>query len=650
MRLQQLLEGLRFTNREIKAVKKNQRNILVAFEFEFTPDANAINQYRSNVHDTKSEEPTPERDRLTWDDLTLGNFSEYDELYHEEEREWIEDQLIGIKDSWTEDKENELNEEHDEFLTAVKSLTETFVGDRSKYPTSRYGVVNVPESRLTDLQNAIDNINQEVETDADYKEVAIMLTNLSKYHTLFADTFQYINPLTDNVDEFYSEFRGVYKSGSNFDKFITNLYYNSAHIQEFVDTFENFELTHDFSDFDYEQDNLLLDTTKRAIKEEIDHYESLDIDFDGMNAFNTVLRVLIEHPQTTIAAITDMVEDKIESEWESQKEFEEESMYEYGGFEFSTEGMMQAIEEIQDNNHVAFYNYEDVDDEDADPIVPYDGTQHNTGSGDNSNLVKNFIKEYGHDFNLNFDRDFEPKIDIEGHRMIELKSNPVPLMDAIKLMNNMFGFIKQFGDVSHGHAGLHTNMSIKGKTFSKNEFNKAKLMVLVDDELLHEMFPVRNHIAKTLKHIDSEDAFKIAKIHALSNSRAGSQEYSSAFEQFFSSNYKMQGINFQHMKVADISKRRIEFRAIGGKDYIDRNKTIEWWIYRFAYVMEAAFDDTFLEKEYLKELITILDRPIKRDSYLLADNFVELVYMIKVKGLESYEEMVQYSLDQKEAG
>lgn len=656
MKLEQILvEGMRFTNKEINTVKKNQRNILVAYEFEFTPDVNAINNYRSKIHDTgkKDDEPIPPRQRLTWDDLTMGNFEEYDELYNEEERDYVEEQVEQQKNDWETDKEEELRSDHQGFLDNLDNLTGLVLSDRNKYSVRKFNPIS--KNRLDDLDRAIDNINQEVAGDNDYTEVAIMLTRLNDYHTYLNDVFPHFNSeLTGGVDEFYNEFRSNYSTGG-LDKFVTNLYHNEHNIRMFVEDFEDFDLVHDFSDFNHEQRNLLLDTTKLSIEEAIDEYESLDIDYDGMDSFNDAFLVIIEDAQGIDDDVSNMIQSNVDAGWNSQKQAIEEEIYESGYFEFSSEGMMQAIADIQDNHHVAFYHYEDVDDEDAAPIVPFDGSQHNAGTGigsgaDNRQLVKNFIQEYGQDFNLNFSRDFEAQIDVEGHRMIEIKSNPVPLMDALRLMKSMFAFIKKFGDVSHGHAGLHTNMSIKGKTFGKTSFNKSKLLLLVDDQLLREMFPVRSHVAKTVRNIDIRDTFRIAKLHVnRSRSVLGDDflTYSEAFENFFSDSTKSQGINFQHMKVDDIGKRRIEFRAIGGKDYVDRYNTIEWWVYRFAYIMEAAFDDNFLKKEYLKELVTILDKPVKNDPKIIVDSFSELVSIIHTKHFTDYDDLVTYSSEQK---
>jgi hypothetical protein len=165
-------------------------------------------------------------------------------------------------------------------------------------------------------------------------------------------------------------------------------------------------------------------------------------------------------------------------------------------------------------------------------------------------------------------------------------------------MHNFNKMIEDIGTTSTGHSGMHTNISLKNEKFTKQNFNAVKLIALADNTLMHELFPVRGYVADMLSARLTQDM-----VFALAG--ADSRDLLRQFALTIGTD-KSQGINMGHMD-AEVETRRIEFRYTGGKDYSKRGKTLEWAVYRFAYVLEAAFNENFMEKEYRRNVLKLLD-------------------------------------------
>ena len=134
---------------------------------------------------------------------------------------------------------------------------------------------------------------------------------------------------------------------------------------------------------------------------------------------------------------------------------------------------MGIIALIQRNHHVVV-----LDSEDEPYVDPDDWTGTSTrtsSSGTGASAMKQFMIDYGHKWKLSM-KDFDPTVDTEGHNMVEFKSKPKPLLEALDLLDKMLEMIRDIGDTSSGHAGLHTNMSLKSDKFTKQNF-KFKLNI-----------------------------------------------------------------------------------------------------------------------------------------------------------------------------
>lgn len=640
-----LTEGLKFTNKEINAVKRNSRNIMVAFEYEFTPDFDKM----TKIKEGKPLKPNEEESHPPRDEITLDDVYEYDEYMaarDELEQEAMIDAMRDKADEVKSEAEEEFESNHGEVRDKISDL---LIASKVLDGDAFFGLVDMNIFKYELIYNMLldgDSISDNELRDFLYyvnviRKFILMLDKgmsdaLAEIYYADAESFgDEILPYTNR----YSD------TGRLLNYFIDSESFST--VQEHLDMVAIIELP-DFSDFDADtQQAILFDNyidEARVIAKELD---KVDLNRDGIQSIVEFLTVLKDNKDTFHDVITDSIEKYTREKWDDNLDDYRDEVWErvveYGALDVDLDSV---ISDIQDNNWVVVMD--DYNDQPyVEPSDGFSGSYSGNGFTNNTQKAKEFMIDYGSKWGLNFSRDFEEKVDQEKNGMVEFKSNPVPLNDAIDLMVKMFKYINDVGDVSHGFAGLHTNMSLKNKIFGKDTFNKSKLMLLVDDELLHEFFPVREYIAKTVRQMGTDDVFDIALNHVKHNEDAFSGgiglDYALAFEDYYSSTTKLQGINFIKMREVDISKRRMEFRAIGGKDYSERERTITWWVYRFAYIMQAAFDKDFLQKEYLKELIDILDKPVKRGKRELgAETFAELVVKIRRSGTKNKREYNKY--------
>lgn len=184
----------------------------------------------------------------------------------------------------------------------------------------------------------------------------------------------------------------------------------------------------------------------------------------------------------------------------------------------------------------------------------------------------------------------------------ETITKPLPLKRALEVMEIMFDHIHEVGSTSN-QTGMHVNMSIKGLNFKKDNFNPAKLVMLLDPKTLAEFFPLRKQYTENLLNTINGDFLWIA----------AEQRNTELLIQYFNLYAVDQGKKYQQANFITISEvysehlHRIEFRYFGGKDYEDRFNTIKWNIYRTAYILMVAYAEEFGQKEYLKAMVKILD-------------------------------------------
>lgn len=272
---------------------------------------------------------------------------------------------------------------------------------------------------------------------------------------------------------------------------------------------------------------------------------------------------------------------------------------------------------------------------------------HNISSGqDDVEYIKDLLEEEGGRFGIDYDRHIEEVTEdssVEGGA--EVITKPLLLKEAMKVMEGMFGFIDDYG-ITSTKTGMHVNMSIRGKKFSRETFNPTKLLMLLDERFLREggkvgdtkifKYPIRDYVDKALR-LDLETTWKMAGLVAQNRI----EEFIELFESQISVHNKYQSINFRHMFDMDIEVRRIEFRYFGGEGYEKRYQEMRKDIYHAAYAMLAAFDDKFAQKEYYLAIIRALNAYVRTVGNRRHD-FMDLVDYARKDPHVHYKNVIEF--------
>lgn len=610
-----LAEGIKFTRKEINSVKKKSRDILVGFEFEFNAMPTAMQAVidGESPKDVDPEEPQP-REEWTMDDVWESE--EYMEERNRLETEAVNEEMERIKNEKESEYEEAFGDGHEDYIDILDTLSTTYrQGTNAKdFSIVNYMAtdkINKKYEKLFEFPDMVDNPDvvgyhreQTISAMLDLKKLQTWMDESG-----YGDLLMGID-LTD-AENYDDERREFYPPDAQ--SFINLM--AQPQMKDLQSWIENLmEINFD--------DPALVDVTKPREaagegQQEMEFSEVSSVDEKLVRIIEDILWVTNSHKEllqleilfsqmeyyfkaggSTANPYYDALEKYQEALWEEEREEIEESVQEnIWNYSYVDEqiDMMEIIAEIQRNQAVVV-----LDDED-EPYVEPDGEGWSGGGTVSSRAasVKRFVQEYGHIWDINFDKDFESIVDDEGYGMVEFKNKPKPLNEALELMHNFLRMIRQIGTTNTGKAGLHTNMSLKSSKFTNRNFNAVKLVSLVDNQLMHELFPVRGHVDDLL-------SAKLTPKMVYTLAGAPSTQLLDQFSLVLG-DQKFQGINFDHMKSRFQEAKRIEFRYTGGKDYAERGKTIEWAVYRFAYVLEAAFNENFLENQYKKNVIDLLD-------------------------------------------
>lgn len=200
------------------------------------------------------------------------------------------------------------------------------------------------------------------------------------------------------------------------------------------------------------------------------------------------------------------------------------------------------------------------------------------------------------------------------HKGVEIITNKMPIDQAVEHMRDMFAFMKDWDMYTSNKTGLHVNMSLANEPMDLDHINPVKLMMLLDDDWLTKKYPPREHVRKTMKTdpaamvslvrniLQSDDSINVENMNERLLQAVEKATKKQIPMQKFRGVNLLNIVNAEDMTVKSTSPNRIEFRYMGNKDYEEGFELQRFDIYRFAYVMKAAFDDDFLRNDYLRSL------------------------------------------------
>ena len=626
---QMITEGIKFTSKEIGMVKKHARDILIGIEFEFNVENSKADKFIGDEKPDDEDEDEPEKVETH----EVYEYEEYTQRISEIEQSIFDDEWSEKENEFKKDAERDLNDEYEATADEVGDIAKT-VSDRSSTEPLDALVSDTLNGKLVKLFNILDTADQIKSKD----EIDFAFNQLHKIKVfqdwIGEEFFDYMNTEleNDNYDDLYAR---IYSrtDGSNHYKFLNHMEEITERLQDFgaID-FPNFK---DFSD--PRQMTFEFNTSNDELVEAANRMSEFNVGRDEMDEIINFIFSL-NHIGETIGSyrrywsdyvdvLESVVDELFEEEEDSLREELWDNIMEYSSASENID-YDDLYREIEENHNVIIV-------QNGEPYFDSDGIRRGSSRRGMNKVekIRQILKNSGSKWNIDYSRHIEDvKFEVSVPEGVEVISNPIPLNDAFELMHDMFNFIDDVGNTATSNVGMHVNMSIRGKDFVNDNFDPVKLMMFIDNETMHDLFPVRPNVDNTLKITNNSNImYNIATAH-------NSDEIIQRFSNQISQNEKFQGINFKHIKGNIVNRRRIEFRATGGKDYSEREKTLQWQIYRFAYAMMAAFDSDFLRKEYLREIMSTLDNYTVKNFAQMFKSFTDLRSFITKHDLYSKDE------------
>jgi len=494
----------------------------------------------------------------------------YDAVY-DRANELMQEDMEGKKESFLEDwASNDMNEFN------VGSAT-------GSLHTIKEQGRNIDEemSELDDIVNNVDTAFIGWDGDDEDQKEFNGFTDKDDLE-LYERFIELLSNITDQLKLIASEAQSI-EVDDQLDRFI---YYISDDAREIENNWEEFKSA-SYALSDYIND-VSLSTDIDDIEDDKDVFENYSITDSIQTVYNMVSNNI-------------MAMDGDDGDWD--KKIEE-------GFKESAEDLWESEKE-----HYLGYDPDNIHETEFYETAREEIEREGDFKSMSIERVEEQLSEHG------IDMDKISSVEPEGD-MAEVITKPINLMDTLKLMEEMFDFISDEGDTSHGGAGMHINVSIKGLKFNKDNMNPAKLMVLLDPKFLHNEvnFPSRNHVANILNQFDSE---RILELAFNPNMSMLIDEFEAGIKNNISS--KFYTLNFRD-RDNDTDTQRIEFRFFGGRDYEARFDEIKEQLYRTLYITMVAYSEEFGQKEYYRKVTQILNN--KADEYFDM-NFFDLVKIVK---------------------
>jgi hypothetical protein len=190
----------------------------------------------------------------------------------------------------------------------------------------------------------------------------------------------------------------------------------------------------------------------------------------------------------------------------------------------------------------------------------------------------------------------------------EIVSPPMPLALCIEKMREFFAWAQSEDAYSNDSTGLHVGISMPDIGGSaKGELDYLKLALFLGDKKVLEDFGREgNHycqsslekIGSQIRHVGDSDLQE-----AIDEMRTGLIQMAR----------KTLGQSGGHGKYSSVNLKNdyIEFRGMGGENYIDNINTVLNTVQRFAYAYSIASDPKAEREEYGKKLYKLLHQSLK---------------------------------------
>lgn len=214
----------------------------------------------------------------------------------------------------------------------------------------------------------------------------------------------------------------------------------------------------------------------------------------------------------------------------------------------------------------------------------------------------------------------DSSVPVEGRyrNRIEFKSPPLPMHETLAWIDKLFPFISEFSVAAGKEAGFHTSYSIEGVNLKRRTNFVKLLMLLGETHMADSLNRGSNHYAQQL--YDNVKANIQEKFASLATEQEKARfmrdmlDNRLSFTEFYPTLVKYLSINLTKLD----AQNYVEFRLLGGVNYLKKPAEIKRMMARFGYALKVASDPRALREEYSATLYSILTEQDERHRTLSA--------------------------------
>lgn len=214
----------------------------------------------------------------------------------------------------------------------------------------------------------------------------------------------------------------------------------------------------------------------------------------------------------------------------------------------------------------------------------------------------------------------------EGSDKYEVVTEPMPVLEGLQHLKDMFQVMKEYNLETNDTCGLHISISHTKKDY--DDFNVLKFALLSEMDFINtQRFEEREYVDNFMHNIRSEikellfaEFDKVGNVSVLYLTKLLHKGYNQKqimdiFLDVAKGRANLLGKKHQSINFSDIDyhRGRIELRYFGGEEYETRYKDIEELLFRALYLLSIGFDNAH-HKDYLKSIYRLVSKTLTEEN------------------------------------
>lgn len=357
-----------------------------------------------------------------------------------------------------------------------------------------------------------------------------------------------------------------------------------------------------------QQVRVAMNAGKKA--QEIEGSEQLGLFADENEAYAAYAEAR-DHAKEQLQELVDRaLEDQDENYEAAREQWEEDNVEDYSEHKWIANASLDSMSDISDSYNISWPYYDYPNNESGNEYNLDNATELARSLGNTLNVEVKASAGYHNTKRREGLWIMEPDGSLEaddGDMPVEIISPPMPLEECLSQMREFFAWAKSERAYSNESTGLHVGISLPDVG---GNIDYVKLALFLGDKYILEKFNrdgntyCKSALEKIEKDVFSRDPEQI--VTAISAMRSGLQGIAAGIITNELGHGKYTSIN--------LKGDYVEFRSMGGEDYINNIDEVINTVQRFALAMSIAGDKNAYRDEYNKKLYKLINPKGESDT------------------------------------